>query len=129
MIGRTPLMYGAVAGACLVLHNATMIAADHAGAPLLAGVLLSFMLVALTGYALHSRLTFRQPLSLRALARYALAMSGNVPLAFATTWVWHNPVGLPMIWAAPLASASMLAVNFALSRWAIAGRSTGAGAH
>lgn len=121
MIGRTTVVYGGVAGLCLVLHNATMIAADRAGAPLLAAVLLSFVLVALTGYALHSRLTFRQPMGLRALLRYGFAMSANIPLAFITTWVWHKPVGLPMIWASPLASGCMLLVNFVLSRWAIAG--------
>ncbi len=122
MIARTTLIYGAVAGLCLLLHNVTMIAADHAGAPLIAAVVLSFVLVALTGYALHSRLTFRQPMGLRAFLRYALAMSANIPLAFVTTWVWHRPLGLPMVWAAPLASGCMLAVNFGLSRWAIAGR-------
>jgi putative flippase GtrA len=125
VIGRTTIIYGGVAGLCLLLHNATMIAADRAGAPLIAGVLLSFVLVALTGYALHSRLTFRQPMGVRAFLRYGLAMSANVPLAFATTWVWHAPVGLPMVWAAPLASGCMLAFNFGLSRWAIAGRRTG----
>ncbi len=125
MIGRTTMIYGAVAGLCLLLHNATLIAADRAGAPLIAGVLLSFALVALTGYALHSRLTFRRQMGMRAFLRYALAMSANVPLAFGTTWVWHVPLGLPMIWAAPLASGCMLAFNFALSRWAIAGRGVG----
>jgi putative flippase GtrA/SAM-dependent methyltransferase len=125
MIVRTTLVYGAIAGMCLLLHNATMIAADRAGVPLLAAVLLSFALVAPTGYALHSRLTFREPMRLRALLRYGLAMSANVPLAFVTTWVWHTLVGMPMIWAAPLASACMLAVNFVLSRWAVAGRRAG----
>jgi putative flippase GtrA len=129
VIGRTTLVYGAVAGLCLLLHNATMIAVDRAGAPLIAGVLLSFALVALTGYALHSRLTFRRPMGLVAFLRYGLAMSANVPLAFVTTWVWHTPVGLPMIYAAPLASGCMLAVNFGLSRWAIAGRRVGAKAN
>jgi 2-polyprenyl-3-methyl-5-hydroxy-6-metoxy-1,4-benzoquinol methylase/putative flippase GtrA len=122
MIARTTAVYGLVAGTCLLLHNATIIAANGAGAPLLAGVLLSFAVVALSGYALHSRLTFREPMRLRGLLQYGLAMSANVPLAFATTWVWHTRVGMPMIWAAPLASACMVAVNFVLTRWAVAGR-------
>lgn len=126
MIARTTVVYGGVAGLCLALHNATLIAADRAGAPLLAGVVLSFVLVALTGYALHSRLTFRQPMGWRALSRYALAMSANIPLAFVTTWLWHVPLHLPMVWAAPLASGCMVVCNFALSRWAIAGRRLGA---
>ena len=66
-IGRTGIVYGGVAGLCLLLHNVTMIAADRAGAPLIAAVLLSFVLVALTGYALHSRLTFRQPMGVVAV--------------------------------------------------------------
>jgi len=124
MIGRSTLMYGAVSGSCLLLHNAVMILADRAGAPLIASVVLSFLLVALLGYVLHSLLTFREALGreklgLMRFGRYALAMSTNIPLAFATTWVWHGPVGLPMHWAAPIASGCMLAVNFVLSRWAI----------
>lgn len=125
MMGRTTIVYGGVAGLCLLLHNATIIAADRAGAPLIAGVLLSFVLVAATGYALHSRLTFRRPLGWREFWRYGLAMSANVPLAFITTWLWHTPLGLPMVWAAPLASGCMMAFNFGLSRWAIAGRRLG----
>ena len=105
-----------------MLHNVTMIMADRAGVPLLAAVLLSFSLVALTGYALHSRLTFREPMRLRALLRYGLAMSANVPMAFLITWVWHVLLGTRMVWAAPLASACMVVLNFVLSRWAVLGR-------
>lgn len=122
MIARTTLVYGAVASVCLLLHNVTMIMADRAGVPLLAAVLLSFSLVALTGYALHSRLTFRKPMRLRALLRYGLAMSANVPMAFVVTWVWHVLLGTRMVWAAPLASGCMVILNFVLSRWAVVGR-------
>lgn len=122
MITRTTLVYGAIAGLCLGLHNATMIVADHFGAPLWLAVVLSFVLVALTGYVLHSLGTFRQPLGLIGLMRYSLAMSANIPLAYGTTWLWLKLAGLPMLWASPLASLCMLAINFLLSRWAIVGK-------
>ncbi len=116
---RTPSLYVAVAGFCILLHNAVMILAESAGFPLWAGVLLSFAIVAAAGYVLHARLTFRQPVALLGFARYAVAMSANIPLAFVTTWLFLDQIGLPMPIAAPLASLCMLAVNFVLGRWAI----------
>lgn len=117
---RTPFAYVAVAGFCLVLHNAVMIVADGMGLPLWLAVLLSFAIVAGAGYILHGLFTFRRPLALLAFARYAFAMSGNIPLAYVTTWFFHDQIGLAMPVAAPLASLCMLALNFVLGRWAIA---------
>ena len=113
------MAYGAVSAFCLALHNVVLIAADRAGAPLIVGVVVSFVLVAAAGYVAHSRLTFGEALGFARFARYAMAMSANIPLAFVTTWIWHGPVGLPMVWAAPVASICMMAMNFLLSRWAI----------
>ena len=124
MIARAPirsgLVYALVAGLCLGLHNGIVIGLDWLGAPLIAGVALSFAVVSLTGYALHSRFTFRQPMGIEAFARYALAMSANVPLVFVTIWLWRDVVGLKMLYASPLASGCMILRNFALSHWAIA---------
>ena len=119
MSARTPLAYVAVAGSCILLHNVVVIAADAAGAPLWLSIALSFVIVATAGYVLHAQLTFRQPLAVAGLARYALGMSANLPLAFATTWFWSEQAGLPMTLAAPFASGCMLAVNYLLARWAI----------
>jgi putative flippase GtrA len=119
MNGRTPFAYVAVAGVCVVLHNAVLIIGDFLGIPLWLGVMISFGIVASVGYVLHGLFTFRQPLAVRRLAKYAVAMSANIPLAFVTTWFWNRVVGLPMALAAPLASVCMLAVNFVLGRWAI----------
>lgn len=116
---RAPSTYVVVAALCLALHNAVMILSDRAGSPLWLAVLLSFGIVAATGYVLHGVFTFRQPLALPGFARYLLAMSANVPLAFIFTWFWRDWTGLAMPVAAPLASVCMLAINFALSRWAI----------
>ncbi|NKI99994.1 GtrA family protein [Novosphingobium sp. SG707] len=122
---RTGLAYGFVAATCLALHNGVMIATDWAmrGAGPLAissvGFALSFIVVSLVGYVLHSHLTFREPMSFGRYGRYALAMSTNTPLALGVTWVLRGPVGLAMVYAAPLASCLMVGMNFLLSRWAI----------
>lgn len=126
---RTGLAYGFVAAVCLGLHNGVMIGIDWAmqswarGQGPLAisslGFAVSFIVVSLTGYALHSQLTFREPMSLGRYGRYALAMSTNTPLALGVTWVLRGPAGLAMVYAAPLASCLMIGVNFLLSRWAI----------
>jgi len=127
---RTGLAYGLVAITCLALHNGVMIATDYAmrGAGALAisaiGFAASFALVSLVGYALHSRFTFREAMSLARYTRYALAMSTNTPLALGVTWVLRGPVALPMAYAAPLASCLMVGANFLLSRWAIAAPKT-----
>lgn len=113
------IAYIAIAGLCLVLHNLVMIVADHVSAPLWLGVLLSFTIVGSTGYVLHGHFTFRQRLTVIAFCRYALAMSANIPLALVATWAWRDQIGLPMPIAAPLASICMLAINFALARFAI----------
>ena len=125
-LARTTLAYGAVAATCLGLHNGVMIGADwvlrgrvsELGV-LVVGFAVSFVLVSMVGYLLHSRYTFREALSLRRYGRYALAMSTNTPLAFAVTWLLKAPLGLPMVWAAPIASGGMVVANFLLSRWAI----------
>ena len=86
MNGRTPFAYVAVAGVCVVLHNAVLIIGDLLGIPLWLGVMISFGIVASVGYVLHGLFLFRQPLAVRRLAKYAVAMSANIPLAFVTTW-------------------------------------------
>lgn len=116
------LRYAAVSGTCLLLHNVCMIVADHYGCTLTMAIGISYTIVVIIGYLLHSLFTFRRAIGWREFGRYALAMATNVPFAWATTWFWHDPIRLPMLYAAPLASASMVAVNFLLSQWAIAGR-------
>lgn len=120
MNARAPVAYVAVAGVCILLHNAVLIVGDYSGLPLSVSVLISFVVVASVGYVLHGLFTFRQPLALSRFAKYVVAMSANIPLAFITTWFWHDVVALPMTFAAPIASACMIALNFVLGRWAIA---------
>lgn len=116
---RHVLGYAGVSGLCLVIHNLCMIVADSLGVTLLLAVLSSYLMVVVTGYVLHSLISFRRKMNVTAFLRYALAMSANIPLAMATTWVWTGPVGLPMYWASPIATICMILINYLLSHWAI----------
>ena len=119
VIGRPLLGYATVSGLCWLISNAILIAGDTAKFSLSLSVGLSYLLVVVIGYLLHSVVSFRQPLSLQAFCRYALAMSLNIPFAFAAIWLLRDAVGLPMLWAAPLATGATTAINFLLSRWAV----------
>lgn len=119
MRARTPFIYLAVAGVCIVLHNGLLIAGDAVGLPLWGSVLASFFLVATVGYVLHGLFTYSQPLTVANFAKYSVAMSANIPLAFVIIWLWKDIAGLPMVLAAPMASACMLAINFLLGAWAM----------
>jgi putative flippase GtrA len=124
MITRPALAYGTVSAICLALHNAVMIGGDWLGWPYIGSIFVSFSLSAVTGYILHSLATFGEPVSIRRFMRYAIAMTVNIPLAFVAIWIWHDLAGLAMLWASPIATVCMIAVNFLLSRWAILSQST-----
>jgi putative flippase GtrA len=121
-MSRSIVAYAIVSGLCWTMSNAVLIAGDWVNFPLPLSISLSYALVVVTGYVLHTLVSFKQPLALAAFARYAFAMSLNIPVAFAAVWLWRDSVGLPMLWAAPLATLCATAINFVLSRWAISGR-------
>jgi putative flippase GtrA len=121
-MSRSVVAYAIVSALCWTLSNAVLIAGDWANFPLSLSIGLSYSLVVVTGYVLHTLVSFKQHLALSAFARYAVAMSLNIPVAFAAVWLWRDSVGLPMLWAAPLATLCSTAINFVLSRWAISGR-------
>lgn len=122
MSARHGLDYALVSGLCLLLHNLVMIVVDRLGLILPVAVLASFMIVVVAGYALHSRISFRLEMGLAAFLRYAFAMSANIPLTLALTWLWIGPAALPMTIAAPFGTLCMVGVNYGLSRWAIGRR-------
>lgn len=120
MTKRTSLSFVAVSALCLVTHNIVMIAADYAGFALPISIGLSFAIVVIIGYVGHSLLTFGEPLSIDAIARYGASMVVGSAIGVFILLFWKVGLDLPMIIASPAASACTLAFNFKLSRWAIA---------
>lgn len=123
VMSRHALGYAGVSGVCLLIHNVWMIVTDSLGMMLVLSVLSSFLLANTTAYVLHSLITFRKEVSVAGWLRYLFAMLANIPLTWAVTWIWADAVGLPMYWAAPIASVCMIIINYLLARLTI-GRSS-----
>lgn len=109
---------------CALLHNAIMIGGDWLGLHYVASSLVSFAIVVLLGYWLHSSWTF--PGAQRggmSFARYTLTMALNLPLLLAGMFVFVDLAGLGVPLAAPAVTVLVAAFNFVGSRWALrAGR-------
>ena len=109
---------------CALLHNAIMIGGDWLGLHYVGASLVSFAIVVLVGYRLHSSWTFpgaqRSGMS---FARYALTMALNLPLSLAGMFLLVDLAGLGVPLAAPAVTVMLAAFNFVGGRWALrAGR-------
>jgi len=118
MIRAAP-RYLVVGATCAVLHNVIMIAGDVLGLHYVASTLVSFVIVVLCGYGLHSTFTFGRELSLSSLRRYALGMAANLPGSIVLMFVFCSLAGIPVTIAAPATTVILFLWNFAMSHWAI----------
>jgi putative flippase GtrA len=124
---RLPFVVGrffTVGLACALLHNAIMIGGDWLGLHYVASSFVSFAIVVIVGYLLHSGWTF--PGAARgtgSFTRYALTMAANLPLSILGMFVFVDLAGLPVAIAAPLVTVLLAAFNFIAGRWALAAQS------
>jgi putative flippase GtrA len=106
--------------ACALLHNVIMIGGDFAGWHYVVSSLVSLAVVAVFGYALHTRWTF--PGAERghaSFARYAVTVSANYPLSLAGLYVFVDLFGVPVPVAAPAVTALLFLFNWIANRWAL----------
>lgn len=122
------LRYIAVGATCALAHNAVMIAGDLIGWHYALSATVSYVLVVLLGYLLHTRFTFKARPSPLGFLRYAAPMAGNYPASIAVLFVLCDLIGLPVPIAAPLGTVLLFAVNYAVVRWAILGAKPSSGA-
>ena len=106
--------------ACALLHNAIMIGGDWAGLHYVTSSFISFAVVVLFGYWLHSGWTFPGAERGRVtLARYTLTMALNLPLSIAGMYVFVDLAGMAVPLASPLVTVLLAAFNFVGGRWAL----------
>jgi putative flippase GtrA len=115
------LAYPAVAGFCALLHNAIIIGMDRVGVHYAIASVVSFFVVAASGYLLHCAITFHTPPALKSFLRYLGAMAFNLPLSIVALFLLHDVAGLPIVIATPLATVALFVINYFLSAWAIIG--------
>lgn len=109
---------------CALLHNAIVIAGDFAGLHYAWSLTVSFAIVVVVGYWLHSGWTFRgAQRGGSSFARYALVAGANYPASLAGMFLLVDVVGLSVLLASPLLTVLLFALNFLGNRWALrAGR-------
>ena len=115
------IAYPFVAGFCALLHNVIIIGLDRVGVHYAIASVVSFFLVAASGYLLHCAITYRTSPALRSFVRYLGAMAFNLPLSIVALFLFHDLARLPMIIASPLATVALFVANYFLSTWAIVG--------
>jgi putative flippase GtrA len=108
---------------CAATHNAIMIGGDWAGLHYVVSSLISFAVVVVLGFWLHSSWTFPDAHRTRtSFARYAGTMALNLPISIALMFVFVDLAGLPVALAAPAVTVLLAAFNFVGGRWALARR-------
>jgi putative flippase GtrA len=95
-----------IVGAALSLHYALSSA-------------ISYTVVVLLGFALHTRFTFLEKPELRAFAKYAAGLAFNYPIWVVLMFLLNDIARIPMLFSSPIGTGLMLVWNFAVSRWAI----------
>ncbi len=112
---------------CALLHNAIMIGGDWLGLHYALANLISFAVVVVVGFRLHSGWTFTGAERSRAsFARYALGMAANLPLSLAGMFVFVDLAGLPVSVAAPAVTVLLAVFNYFAGRWALVRAERGA---
>ena len=105
---------------CAVLHNVILIVGHALSLHYIVASIVSFAIVVVVGYALHSAWTFPgAERGRRSFGRYALSMSANFPLFVAGMFVLVDLGGLAVPMAAPAMTIAMFALNFFATRLAL----------
>ena len=106
--------------ACALLHNAIMIGGDRLGLHYAVSNVVSFAVVVVVGYVLHSGWTFPEAVRDHAsFARYTLSMAANLPLSLAGMFAFVELAGLSVIVAAPVVTVLLAAFNYFAGSWSL----------
>jgi putative flippase GtrA len=114
--------YLAVGVACALLYNAIVIAGDRIGLHYAWSLLISFAIVVVLGYRLHTGWTFPGAAREASFVRYTFMASFNYPLMVAGLFVFVDLLSVPVPVAMPIVTVLLAAVNFFGSRWALRAR-------
>ncbi len=111
--------YSLVGLTCAAIHNAILIGLDRFAVHYAVSSVVSFVVVVVVGYLLHTKVTFRAARGFSSFVRYAVAMSANYPLIVALLFLMVTVGGLPVLIASPVGTLVVFCWNYLASRWAI----------
>lgn len=111
--------YTIVGAFCAGIYNAIMIAGDALGAHFAVSTVVAFVIIVITGYALHCLYTFSERLNLRGFVRYTGAMLLTLPISLGGMWLLRDVARAPMWFASPFLTGVMFCLNFVAAHWAV----------
>ena len=117
--GRQPARYLVSGAVCALANNILLIVGARAGLGTFELTLLSFLVIGTAGYAAHAHFTFRQAPGWRTYARFMAGIALGIPIAYAVLALLRDGLGMPMLYAAPIATVALLVYNYLSARLAI----------
>jgi putative flippase GtrA len=111
-----PLRYAVISAACLATHNVIVMSGAWTGASVLQAAAISFCIMVVVGYLALCIAVFDVAPGIVGFGRYLAAMTVNFPLSTGMLWLLVNSAHLPVGAAAPLATVTMVAVNYMWAR-------------
>lgn len=113
------LRYLAVGAICAIGQNAVIIGGDLLGYHYLLTASAGAVIFGALGYALHSRVTYGEPLSWRGSGRFAMSLVSGYILSIALLALMGDLLAIPMIITSPTTTIIVTIWGFIASRWAI----------
>ena len=118
-VGGRYLIVGAV---CAALNNILLIGADWVGLHYSAAIALTIAITLPIAYFSHALWTFSSQISIQSFARFVAGSFSSVVVAAALVAGLRGWIGMPMLFAAPIATILMVLYNFVMTRWAVSNR-------
>ncbi len=119
---QRPRRYLLVGLTCAAIHNLIMFATDWAGIHYLAGLVISFLVLAPAGYLLHSLYTFEKAVEPQRFLRFSATLLAGFPLNLVLMALFVSVVHLSVPTATAICTALLFLWNFVAARWAIVSR-------
>lgn len=107
--------YLVVGAVMAVISNIILIGFDKLHIHYVVSCLTAFVVTLVLAYGLHTHWTFGASRSFMGLLRYGAAMSMNVPVSMALFFLLISVLGVPMIFAAPLTTVLLTAINYVVT--------------
>lgn len=122
MVDGSKLRYVLVGGVCAGLHNAVMLACAQFHIHYSVSSLVSYTIVMLVGYSLHTTFTFSVPRTRSGFIRYVGATASNYPISVFLLFVLVDLAGVSLTASVPISTALLIVWNYLANRWALMGQ-------
>lgn len=116
---RRPSRYVSVGAFCAVIHNVVMLAAYTLHIYYAVALVISFVIVTPSGYALHSIYTFERTFDRARFIRYTSGLMFGFAINLVIMFLLCSILAISMPIATLIATGSLFLFNYIAAHWAI----------